>query len=104
MRGLILDLRDNPGGLLQAAVDVSDLFLEEGVIVSTRGRDGVARENYTARRDGTHHGFPIVLLVNRFSASASEITAAALQDHDRAVIVGERTWGKGSVQNVIPLE
>lgn len=104
LRGLILDLRDNPGGLLQAAVEVSDMFLDDGIIVSTRGRDGVARENYTAQRDGTHRGFPMTLLVNHFSASASEITAAALQDHGRATIVGERTWGKGSVQNVIPLE
>jgi carboxyl-terminal processing protease len=104
MKGLILDLRNNPGGLLEGAVQVADLFIEDGVIVSTRGRDGVAREMFTAVPDGTFAGFPMVVLVNNFSASASEIVAAALEDHGRATIVGSRTWGKGSVQNVIPLE
>jgi carboxyl-terminal processing protease len=104
MQGLILDLRNNPGGLLESAVDVADLFIDEGVIVSTRGRDGVARAMYQARADGTFTDFPLVVLVNHYSASASEIVAACLQDHGRATIVGQRTWGKGSVQDVIDLE
>lgn len=104
MEGLILDLRGNPGGLLQSAVEVSDLFLDEGRIVSTRGRDGTDLERFDAKHEGTYRGFPIAILVNFGSASASEIVAAALQDHGRAVVVGERTYGKGSVQNVIPLE
>lgn len=103
MKGLILDLRFNPGGLLTTAVEVADLFLEEGKIVSTKGRNTEERVQY-AKRPGTFAGFPMAILVNRYSASASEIVAAALQDHHRAVIVGERTWGKGSVQNVIDLE
>lgn len=103
MKGLILDLRFNPGGLLQAATAIADLFVEDGVIVSTKGRN-VEEQVIRARKPGTFSGFPMVVLVNRFSASASEIVAACLQDHHRAVIVGERTWGKGSVQNVIELE
>jgi carboxyl-terminal processing protease len=103
LRGLILDLRFNPGGLLTAAVDTSDLFVAEGRIVSTEGRNSPARV-WNSQKEGTFEGFPMVVLVNRFSASASEIVAACLQDHKRAVIVGERTWGKGSVQNLIELE
>jgi len=103
LRGLVLDLRFNPGGLLNAAVEVGDLFIAEGRIVSTEGRSSPLR-TWDARREGTFEGFPIVVLVNRYSASASEIVAACLQDHKRAVIMGERTWGKGSVQNVIELE
>jgi carboxyl-terminal processing protease len=103
MRGLILDLRFNPGGLLNAAVDVSDLFVSEGRIVSTKGRNTPER-SWDAHKAGTFEGFPMAVLVNRFSASASEIVAACLQDHKRAVIVGERTWGKGSVQSVMELE
>ncbi len=103
LRGLILDLRFDPGGLLGAAIEVSDLFVAEGRIVSTQGRNSPERA-WDARKEGTFEGFPIVVLVNRYSASASEIVAACLQDHKRAVIVGERTWGKGSVQNVIELE
>lgn len=107
VRGLVLDLRNNPGGLLKAAVGVSDLFLTQGRIVSTRGRN--QEENtYDAKPDGTlllpAEKIPVAILVNKFSASASEIVAAALQDHGRAVIIGERTYGKGSVQNVIDLE
>jgi len=102
-RGLILDLRFNPGGLLTAAVEVSDLFVEKGKIVSTEGRNSLGR-TWSAKRFGTYSGFPMAVLVNRYSASASEIVSAALQDHERAVVVGERTWGKGSVQNVIELE
>jgi carboxyl-terminal processing protease len=104
MKGLILDLRNNPGGLLDAAVKACDLFVERGVIVTTRGRDGVSQEKYEAQPDGTYRGFPMAVLVNGYSASASEIVAACLQDHRRATIVGERTYGKGSVQHIIPLE
>jgi carboxyl-terminal processing protease len=107
MRGLVLDLRDNPGGLLRAAVEISDLFLTEGRIVSTKGRN--QREDvYDARPAGTlllpENEHPMAVLINRYSASASEIVAAALQDHHRAVIVGERSYGKGSVQNIIAME
>lgn len=103
MKGLILDLRYNPGGLLTSAIEVSDLFVKDGTIVSTKGRRGIDRV-YEAKADGTLPDFPMVILVNGYSASASEIVAACLQDHKRAIIVGERTWGKGSVQNVIELE
>lgn len=103
LRGLILDLRFNPGGLLSSAVEVSNLFISKGRIVSTAGRNSPERV-WDARKDGAFEGFPMAILVNRFSASASEIVSACLQDHKRAVIVGERTWGKGSVQNVIPLD
>lgn len=103
MKGLIIDVRFNPGGYLQTAIDIADLFLEEGVIVSTEGRNSrpVTR---TAKKAGTFMGFPIVVLTNRYSASASEILAAALQDHKRGFVVGERTWGKGSVQNTLDVE
>jgi carboxyl-terminal processing protease len=103
IRGLIVDLRFNPGGLLNAAVEVADLFVSQGRIVSTAGRNSPERV-WEAHKEGTFEGFPMAVLVNRYSASASEIVAACLQDHKRAAIVGERTWGKGSVQNVIPLE
>ena len=103
LKGLILDLRFNPGGLLTSAIEVSDLFVEEGRIVSTQGRNASER-TWEAVKDGTVENFPMVVLVNKYSASASEIVSACLQDHKRAVIVGERTWGKGSVQNVIELE
>lgn len=103
MRGLVLDLRFNPGGLLSSAVEISDLFISEGRIVSTEGRNSRARV-WDAHDEGTFEGFPIAVLVNHGSASASEILAACLQDHHKAVIIGERTWGKGSVQNVIELE
>lgn len=103
LQGLILDLRFNPGGLLTQAVEVSDLFIEQGTIVSTDGRN-TSKQEWTASRHGTFADFPMAVLVNRYSASASEIVSACLQDHDRAVIVGHRTWGKGSVQKVIKLE
>lgn len=103
IRALILDLRFNPGGLLSSAIQVSDMFIKEGTIVSTAGRNAQER-TVRAKAEGTYEDFPIALLVNRYSASASEIVAACLQDHGRAVVVGERTWGKGSVQNVIDLE
>lgn len=103
MKGLVLDLRFNPGGLLSSAVAVSDRFLEEGTIVSTRGR-AVQSVSYEAHKSGTYKYFPLAVLVNNWSASASEIVAGAIQDHRRGVVVGERTFGKGSVQNVIPLQ
>lgn len=103
MKALVLDLRDDPGGLLSAAVEVSDLFLKDGKIVTTKGRNQRDRV-YEAKEEGTFAEFPMVVLVNNHSASASEIVAAALQDHDRAVIVGQRSFGKGSVQNVLPLD
>ena len=103
LKGLVIDLRFNPGGLLTSAIEVSDMFVAEGRIVSTQGRNTPERA-WEAEKPGTFEGFPIVVLVNRYSASASEIVAACLQDHHRAVVVGERTWGKGSVQNVIEME
>jgi carboxyl-terminal processing protease len=103
LRGLILDLRSNPGGLLTSAVEISDLFVADGRIVSTSGRNTDERK-FDARKPGTYEGFPMAVLVNRYSASASEIVSACLQDHKRAVVVGERTYGKGSVQNVVELE
>jgi len=106
MRGLVLDIRNNPGGLLRSAVEISNLFLPEGRIVSTKGRNH-KEEIYDARPDKALAGakdFPIAVLVNRYSASASEIVAAALQDHGRAVVIGERSYGKGSVQNIIEME
>lgn len=103
MQAFILDVRFNPGGQLQAAIDIADLFIEQGEIVSVEGRNRRPR-NWAAKRFGTFTGFPMAVLVNRYSASASEIVSACLQDHDRAVVIGERSWGKGSVQNVIDLE
>ncbi len=101
--GVLLDLRGNPGGLLDEAVHVVDEFVESGVIVSTRGRDGVVLGERRAQRAGTRPNWPLVVLVDGYSASASEIVAGALQDHRRALIVGTTTWGKGSVQNLIEL-
>jgi carboxyl-terminal processing protease len=103
LRGLIVDLRFNPGGLLTSAIAVADLFVANGKIVSTEGRNTKSR-SWDAHQEGTYEGFPMVVLVNRFSASASEIVSACLQDHKRAIVIGERTWGKGSVQNVVELE
>lgn len=106
-RGLVLDLRDNPGGLLRSAVEVSDLFLTEGRIVSTKNRNGVG-QSWEAKADGTlfqpASERPMAVLINKNSASAAEIVAAALQDHHRATIVGERSFGKGSVQKIIKLD
>jgi carboxyl-terminal processing protease len=104
IRGLVLDLRNDPGGLLDQAVRVADRFLREGIIVSTEGRRGSHREVERAHEKDTEPGYPMVVLVNRGTASASEIVAGALQDHGRAVILGTRTFGKGSVQTVIDLE
>lgn len=102
-KGLILDLRDNPGGLLSQAVEISDMFVDSGRIVSTKGRN-VAEKVYEAKREGTLPEFPMAILVNGNSASASEILSACLQDHNRAKVIGSRTFGKGSVQNIIELE
>lgn len=101
--GLVLDLRNNPGGVLDSAVDVSDLFLDSGVIVSADGRSSESRFTRSAHRGDILDGAPIVVLVNSGSASASEIVAGALQDHNRATIVGTPTFGKGLVQTVMPL-
>ncbi len=101
--GLIVDLRFNPGGLLSSAIQVADLFVSEGKIVSTAGRN-VKEQVWEAEKKGTFESVPLVVLVNRYSASASEIVAACLQDHQRAVVIGERTYGKGSVQRVIEME
>jgi carboxyl-terminal processing protease len=103
VRGILLDLRDNPGGLLSSAVLIADEFLRDGVIVSTRGRGGKLLRENRASAAGTRPDWPMVVLVNGYSASASEIVAGALHDQHRAVLVGTRTFGKGSVQNVIDL-
>lgn len=103
MKALVVDLRFNPGGLLSSAIEVSDLFISKGRIVSTAGRNTTERV-WDAKEAGTFAGFPMAILVNKYSASASEIVSACLQDHQRAVVIGERTWGKGSVQNIINLE
>ncbi len=102
--GLILDLRHNPGGLLSEAVKVSDLFLDAGLIVYTEGRVSNQKQRFLAHNDGTERERPMVVLVDEGSASASEIVAGALQDHKRAVIVGTETFGKGSVQTILPLD
>ncbi len=104
LKGLIIDLRNNPGGLLDQAVAVSDEFLESGLIVYTDGRLEDSKMRFYAKPNRVHHRYPIVILVNGGSASASEIVAGALQDNKRAVIVGTQTFGKGSVQTIIPLE
>jgi len=104
LKGLVLDLRNDPGGLLTQAVEVSDVFLKEGTIVSTRGRVKSMESKSTARDDNNEIGCPIVVLVNEGTASAAEIVAGALQDNGRALIMGTQTFGKASVQTVIPLE
>ena len=103
VQGLLLDLRDNGGGLLREAVLVSDEFLNSGVILTTRGRSGDLIREFEARRGGTRPKWPIVILINAQTASAAEIVAGALSDQDRAVLVGTRTFGKGSVQNLFEL-
>jgi carboxyl-terminal processing protease len=104
MRGLVLDLRNNPGGLLDQAIAVSDAFLEKGEIVSTRGRADSDIQRYSAREGDLINGKPIIVLINGGSASASEIVAGALQDHRRAIVLGTKSFGKGSVQTIIPLQ
>jgi carboxyl-terminal processing protease len=103
IKGFVLDMRNNPGGLLDQAVSVSDAFLERGEIVSTRGRDPADTQRFTAKGGDLTKGKPVVVLINGGSASASEIVAGALQDHKRATIIGTRSFGKGSVQTIIPL-
>ncbi|MDB5352488.1 MAG: C-terminal processing peptidase [Planctomycetota bacterium] len=111
MKGLVIDLRNNPGGLLTAAVEMCDMFVESGRIVSTKGRN-TKEKVYDAEKGGLYdapdakpsEGLPIAILVNQYSASAAEILSACLQDHHRAVVVGHRTYGKGSVQNIVPLD
>ncbi|AHZ85814.1 S41 family peptidase [Bdellovibrio bacteriovorus] len=103
MAGLLIDMRRNPGGLLDQAIKVSDMFLKDGTIVSTIGRNKNEKEVATASKKGQYTNFPIVILVNEYTASASEIVSGALQDNKRALIVGQRTFGKGSVQSVIKL-
>jgi carboxyl-terminal processing protease len=104
IQGLILDLRNNPGGLLSQAIKVADEFLSSGVIVSTRGRNPAQNEVYSAHPGGEGVEIPLVVLINRGSASASEIVAGAIKDHQRGVILGITSFGKGTVQSVIPLE
>jgi carboxyl-terminal processing protease len=104
LKGLVLDLRNNPGGLLDQAVEVADVFLKKGLIVYTDGRIEEQKMRFEAHQDRHSHNYPIAVLVNEGSASASEIVAGALQDHKRAIILGIQTFGKGSVQTIIPLE
>jgi carboxyl-terminal processing protease len=104
LKGLVLDLRNNPGGLLDQAVKIADEFIDSGLIVYTDGRVEAQKTKYAAHKEGTYTGFPIVVLVNAGSASASEIVAGALQDHGRAIILGQRTFGKASVQTILPLD
>ncbi len=103
IKGYVIDLRNNPGGLLDQAISISDAFLEKGEIVSTRGRNAEETQRFNARAGDLTKGKPVILLINGGSASASEIVAGALQDHKRATIVGTRSFGKGSVQTIIPL-
>jgi carboxyl-terminal processing protease len=103
LKGYVVDLRNNPGGLLDQAIAVSDAFLERGEIVSTRGRNADESQRYNARSGDLTKGKPVIILINGGSASASEIVAGALQDHKRATVVGSRSFGKGSVQTIIPL-
>jgi len=104
LKGLVLDLRNNPGGILNSAVGVSDAFLVEGIIVSTRGRGEDSELRFKAGPDDALKGAPMVVLVNGGSASASEIVAGALQDHNRAIVMGNPTFGKGSVQTIVPID
>ena len=102
--GYILDLRNNPGGLLSQAVKISDFFLNDGEIVSTKGRKSRDNRKFFAKKGDKINGKPLIVLINNGSASAAEIVAGALQDHKRAVLLGEATYGKGSVQSIIPLK
>jgi len=101
--GVVLDLRNNPGGLLDQAVEVSDLFLDRGEVVSTRGRTAEEVQRFNARSGDALDGLPMVVLINGGSASASEIVAGALQDHRRAIVMGTQSFGKGSVQTIMPV-
>ncbi|MFC1806588.1 S41 family peptidase, partial [Planctomycetota bacterium] len=103
LKALILDLRRNPGGLLDSAVNVTDRFIEKGLIVSTKGRTPGSEHRFEAHKRGTYPDFPLALLVSNYSASGSEIVAGAIQDHHRGILVGTRTFGKGSVQTILPV-
>ncbi len=103
MKGFVLDMRFDPGGLFSQATEIADMFIDGGTDRQHQGTQHAER-TWEAKKEGTFPNFPMAVIVNHYSASASEIVAACLQDHHRAVIVGERTWGKGSVQNVIELE
>tara|TARA_E500000331_G_scaffold237975_1_gene228335 strand:+ start:3075 stop:4217 length:1143 start_codon:yes stop_codon:yes gene_type:complete len=104
LKGYILDLRNNPGGLLSQAINIADVFLEKGEIVSTKGRKIIETRKFFARPGDDVKGKPVIVIINKGSASASEIVAGALKDHKRAILLGETTYGKGSVQAVIPLK
>ena len=104
LKGLVLDLRNNPGGVLNGAVSVADMFLNKGVIVSTKGRVEDSKLKFSATPNDYLNDAPIVVLVNGGSASASEIVAGALQDHQRAIVMGTKTFGKGSVQTILPMD
>ena len=103
LNGYILDLRNNPGGLLSQAIKISDMFLDSGEIVSTKGRDKTDIKIFNAKKGDIIGGLPLIVLINKGSASASEIVSGALKDHKRAIILGETSFGKGSVQSIIPL-
>ena len=103
VKGIILDLRDNPGGLLQVAVDTTDLFIDNGLIVFTQGKKPHSRQEFYANISNPSQGIPLAVIINEKSASAAEIIAAALQDHRRAVIIGAQSFGKGSIQTIIPI-
>ncbi len=103
LQGFVIDMRNNPGGLLDQAIMISDAFLDRGEIVSTRGRDPEETQRFSAKSGDLTNGLPLVVLINGGSASASEIVAGALQDHERATLIGSRSFGKGSVQTIIPL-
>ncbi len=103
LKGYVVDLRNNPGGLLTGAIAVSDAFLERGEVVSTRGRNADETQRYNAQKGDYANGKPVIILINGGSASASEIVAGALQDHKRATVIGTRSFGKGSVQTIVPL-
>lgn len=103
LQGLVLDLRNNPGGLLDASIKVVDLFLDKGIIVSTKGRLEDQNMEYSAHAGGPDYDFPLIILINGGTASASEIVAGALQDHERALVLGSQSFGKGSVQTIIPM-
>src|SRR5699024_11022327 len=104
LKGIVLDLRNNPGGILKAAVSVADTFLNDGEIVAIRGRAPNTDQSFYAESGDLLGGHPMVVLVNEGSASASEIVAGALKDNGRAIIMGRRTFGKGSVQTILPLQ
>ena len=103
IKGYIIDLRNNPGGLLTQAINITDFFLDDGEIVSTKGRNISETRKFFARSGDELKGKPVIVLINNGSASASEIFAGALKDHKRAIILGENSYGKGSVQSIIPL-